>query len=162
MCSKPCKECPFRRDSVPGELGGNDHPEVFIGQAFAPFTIPCHMDPNYDPAADGKTILAMRRCEGAAAFRANAGIPDRLKPETLARTARLFGEANSEVFSEPAEFLAHHAEVPLFLARLMLEFTPPAALAARQLAHPGVKVERIPATVCNPEPGGVPAGECRG
>lgn len=105
----PCAECVFRRDSKPGHedianMGGSAA-QVYIGQAFGPFAMPCHChcdfeDPKWrQKAFPGETP----QCAGLAIFRANAGVDQRL-PEPIARLP-----ADHElVFSTAEEFTAHH------------------------------------------------------
>lgn len=105
----PCKECAFSRDVEPGALGGSE-PEVYIGQAFAPFAIPCHCHCNFsDPewkqkAGPGETP----QCAGVAIFRANIGAKGVL-PAVLTPL-----EVNNDlVFSDPVQFLAHHKQISI-------------------------------------------------
>lgn len=132
---KPCSECPFSRRTAPGALGGSI-PTVYIGQAFAGMWLPCHM--LYDPMKSAKDQDANRcgQCAGAAIFRANCGIETppgikRLPPDTEA------------VFASPAEFLAHHAALPLAVAKMVLLRYPPQALAAFELNKATVRVQAV-------------------
>ncbi len=105
----PCKECAFRRDIEPGALGGSA-PEVYIGQAYAPFAIPCHCHCNFDDpewkakAGPGETP----QCAGVAIFRANIGAIGHLPAVLTALDAD-----ETTVFANPVEFLAHHKQISL-------------------------------------------------
>ena len=104
VCHKPCKQCPFRRESIPGYLGGYSGPEHFLNVHYhqeAPN--PCHMTVDYE--GDGWEDRADRapRCAGQAVMFANAaklprawGIPEGTERDT------------KEVFEWPHEFLEHH------------------------------------------------------
>lgn len=103
----PCKECAFRRDITPGALGGSP-PETYIGQAYAPFAIPCHCHCDFDDpdwkkkAGPGETP----QCAGVAVFRANIGAHGKL-PAVLTPLEPDF----KTVFGNPVEFLAHHKQI---------------------------------------------------
>lgn len=46
---QPCKECPFRRDSARGWLGGYDGPEHFLAVHYhAEERNPCHLSIDYE------------------------------------------------------------------------------------------------------------------
>ena len=98
--TKPCSTCPFRRDCVPGELGGSPV-ETFIGQAFGAFWIPCHecidyTDPNW------REQYHAGQCAGAAIYRNNCHPAER--PDMLL----VLPASMDLVFASPAEFMAHH------------------------------------------------------
>lgn len=87
--SQPCGDCPFRRNSVPGWLGGSS-PRDFIGLALGDGIYPCHS--KIGP-----------QCAGLAIFRANICKAPR-DPKAL----QLKPDKN-KVFSWPQEFLHHHS-----------------------------------------------------
>lgn len=105
----PCKECAFSRAVEPGCLGGSE-PEVYIGQSFAPFAIPCHChcdfsDPDWkSKAGPGETP----QCAGVAIFRANIGAKG-----VLPKALTYLDVNNDLVFSDPVQFLAHHKGISL-------------------------------------------------
>lgn len=112
-CQTPCKECPFRKDSLPGWLGENSHnPQVFI-DAMEHNIIPCHMRVDWDEAEQKNLIVEGKDnpCIGALQFSANS-----LK---LPRGAREMGSVyhalidnakqNPEVFKWGADFIKHHS-----------------------------------------------------
>lgn len=122
MCEsnrKPCAECPFSRAIEPASTGGAD-PAIYIGQAYGPFLLPCHMDPNYKKDQRDPGLI---QCAGAAAFRANV-CRDVLMPKELLRCP----PDEDLVFAESAELLAHHKQCTIEEARKLLAAVPPARL----------------------------------
>lgn len=126
---KPCKECPFRRDSRPGYTG-EATPTEFLKGTLLDAPMPCHMSINYDdPEWKAKWMLKAssrpdyapeptegRHCSGAATFFANMGkvSRDRERP-TRPRDIE-------NVFIFPQEFADHHgAELPAPYLRLDAE-----------------------------------------
>ncbi len=127
---KPCAACPFSR-SIGTDLKsrGNPDPSVYVGQAYGPFWLPCHRAAGF--TEDGRCNVAadIPQCAGAAAFRANVGVADLLPPAML----RLPPD-HVNVFSDGAELIAHHLQIPLEEARLFLKNHPPEKLMRWQLA----------------------------
>jgi hypothetical protein len=83
----PCSDCPWRRDSLNGWLGGHSAQE-FVGIAKSDFPYPCHTVTN-------------QQCAGMAIFRRNI-----IK---MPRPPALILEKDKEtVFANQDEFLAHH------------------------------------------------------
>lgn len=96
---KPCEECPFRRDSVPGHIGpyaAHDWPNM----AHAEGPIACHMTIKGD---EGWGQDGMKQCAGAAIFRANI-----MKSPRHPKVARLPADKQL-VFAWDDELIAHHA-----------------------------------------------------
>jgi hypothetical protein len=92
------------------------------------------MDPKYYEDRRSTDLL---QCAGAAIFRANIGVDD-LMPNFLLKQ-----EVDEElVFSTSAELIAHHGQVPLFVAQVFLFEHPPTELLKRQLAAQGVSFIR--------------------
>lgn len=102
---EPCRQCPFRRASLPGWLGAQT-PEGFIAAVMAEAPLPCHSTINYR-RADWAERWAARRigklCRGALTFAANACKTPR--PTSLLPVVPADPEG---VFTTPAEFVAHH------------------------------------------------------
>lgn len=101
---KPCKECPFRRKSMPGHTGDTE-PEEFIQTALADYRMPCHLtidysDPEWKEKFDQKQIG--KECAGNAVFFANIC----KVPRDRSRLRLKEDEIN--VFSTATEFVAHH------------------------------------------------------
>ncbi len=86
---KPCSDCPFRRDALPGWLGSISAKE-WVGAAHAEAVMLCH-------------VRVPQQCAGAAIYRANVCKSPR-SPEML----RLPSDERT-CFSRPDEFLKHHA-----------------------------------------------------
>ncbi len=85
---KPCSDCPFRRDSLPGWLGGNTAEEfVQFAQGDEPYSCHAKIGP---------------QCVGLATFRANICKSPR-NPQTLTCKAD-----KVSVFAWTDEFLRHH------------------------------------------------------
>jgi hypothetical protein len=84
----PCSDCPFRRDSIPGWLGGHS-PEEFVSMAHGESDYPCH-------------VLSGAQCAGMAVYRANVG--KRPRSKRILQLARNV----IAVFARPKEFLTHH------------------------------------------------------
>jgi hypothetical protein len=85
---KPCSDCPFRRTSLKGWLGGMK-PEFFTQFAHREGVYPCH-------TKDGA------QCAGMAVFRANICKAPRNKE------ALVVGQDKRNVFAWDDEFLKHH------------------------------------------------------
>lgn len=100
---RACPQCPFSKQCEPGALGGSP-PEVYVGQAFGPFWLPCHLHSDFDDPA-WKSDTEKPQCAGAAIFRANLGIDSRLPPQLH----RLPPGSDPDVFATFTEFLMHHA-----------------------------------------------------
>jgi hypothetical protein len=83
----PCSDCPWRRDSVPGWLGGHE-PQEFVRLGHNDQTYHCH-------------VITNQQCAGLAIFRAN--VIKRCDPPNL----RL-PENRALIFAWDNEFLAHH------------------------------------------------------
>ena len=128
----PCSSCPFRKDSTPGHLGGSA-PEVFVGQAFGPFVLPCHKACDFDDPLWREKALDTPQCAGAAIFRANTEQADRMPP-AIHRLPK-----SKAVFDSPSEFLMHHHRITIYQARDILRETPPLALALIEMHKVSVK-----------------------
>jgi hypothetical protein len=83
--TKPCSDCPFRRESLRGWLGG-ETPQAFRACAHSDAPILCHVDQEW-------------HCAGAAIYRANV----------VQRDAPFLLPPNKDiVFDHPDQFVAHH------------------------------------------------------
>lgn len=118
---QPCNDCPFRRVSAPGWLGGGTGDE-FVRGAFsdrplpaderAPdpehtiIALPCHLTIDYDNDDWRETLEDADVCIGALQFAANACV----LPRDAERAALVSAAGrNPDVFGQAVEFLAHHA-----------------------------------------------------
>lgn len=114
--ANPCPECPFNRSVKPGALGGSPA-STYVGQIVGPFAIACHMHIDFqDPAWREMTRYTQTpQCAGAAVLRANINV-DALMPAEMPRA-----KPNREsVFSDLAEFVAHHTRMSIASARRWL------------------------------------------
>jgi hypothetical protein len=97
----PCRECPFRRRSLPGWLGASN-PEEFLATTLADAEMPCHMTVDYeDPYWEDELDMA-QFCAGALIFFRN------ICKVSRDRSRPLLPADKENVFATPAEFLAHH------------------------------------------------------
>lgn len=110
----PCKECPLRRDSLSGYLGGYT-PEMYLQILNSPASVACHMSKGFHEGV----IETQHHCVGVIAYRANVGyLPRPGFPESSAdadvmrmREGFIPEKERKEVFfSNPNEFLLHHRE----------------------------------------------------
>lgn len=101
----PCVECPLRRDSAPGYLGGYT-PEMYVEILHGPASIACHCSPGFHEG----DIPRQRHCTGVAAFRANVGHIAAV--HGLVSAAHLstveVGPDREVFFASDEEFVAHH------------------------------------------------------
>ena len=132
----PCAQCSFRRDTPPGNLGGSP-PEVYIGQIEGPFMIPCHMLCNFDDPKWREKAFKTGQCAGAAIFRANMGLPPGPVP------INLLPPDHTTVFSDYAEFLAHHKGISEGAAGLELLKTSPMDHLKRELSDPRIMLKKV-------------------
>lgn len=107
----PCVECPLRRDSTPGYLGGYS-PELYLEAMRSGASLACHMTPGFK----ANDIARQRHCTGVAAFRANTGIVAMYDAQftqahestrfvaSLPTAARTLGA----VFDSEDSFMEHH------------------------------------------------------
>lgn len=125
----PCKECAFRRDITPGALGGSPV-ETYIGQAFGPFQIPCHKACNFSDPNCKQASMQVQQCAGVAVFRSNLGIAH-IMPDGL----HSLPADKVTVFSDPAEFIAHHLQISRYEALIILSVYTPQKMMVDQLSR---------------------------
>jgi hypothetical protein len=105
---------------------------VYVGQIVGPFMIPCHLHYKGRTVEQIKAVAPeVPQCGGAAVMRANIQIDHQMPRELLRLPAD-----HSLVFSNLAEFLAHHKRISLFSAARELMVTPPHEHLRRQLERP--------------------------
>lgn len=124
--TKPCKDCPFMAWTEPGALGGSE-PEVYMGQIFGPFMLPCHKACDFDDPQWREKTVSTPQCAGAAMFRKNMGISDYL-PEIIHSL-----DPEGPVLDDPVKFYAHHKQISPEQALAELEQLPPQELLRHQL-----------------------------
>jgi len=103
-CSKPCSQCPYRRQSLQGYLGESD-PEEFMELTMSDYPMPCHQTVDYrEPQWKKKWEAGQvgKLCAGALIFFANIckRSRDGSRP-TIPADREL-------VFSRPDEFIDYH------------------------------------------------------
>ena len=109
-----CGQCPYARKTSKEYLDTRgDNGEAFVGQANSASLLPCHMTEG-DGIADPNR--RQPQCAGAAKFRANVGMAERLEQTPLGRLQ----EDHEAVFSTNAELLAHHKGWPRKKAELYI------------------------------------------
>ncbi|MBS4016807.1 MAG: hypothetical protein KGZ68_01100 [Dechloromonas sp.] len=106
--TEPCKECPFRRNSMPGWLGPWEPTDLLAAIKVAPF--PCHRTIKADISFDDPRTAKMELCAGAALFLNNKMEKSRC-PETAAYQRGL--ATDDTVFATDAELLEHHGSAPV-------------------------------------------------
>ena len=96
-----CAECPLRRDSKPGALGGWTA-RMYMRGMLSSADFACHMSKGFD--VQDPTL--MRSCTGVANFRANIEAP---MVNGNAKTAvQIAGKNRVDVFDSLGEFYEHH------------------------------------------------------
>lgn len=138
--TRPCKGCPFARDTAPGALGGKSGPEVYIGQTEGGFWLPCHKnyDPNQPQEWTADKVKDFSQCAGAAIFRANVGVK-------LPAFALKLPEDKVKVFATYAEFLSHHhGGIDVECAEEFLKHITPTMLKHACLVQAGTKIFLVP------------------
>lgn len=118
----PCGECPFRKKSIPGWLGGGG-PEDFVRDTMNDALMPCHTDKNFIKARDAEhtpeefqeALLdgSIQHCAGARIFFKNQC---KMSQNPLYMEAQREGkikpvERNPEVFTFRNEFIEHHSKL---------------------------------------------------
>lgn len=101
----PCNECPLRRDSKAGYLGGYT-PEMYIEVLHGPASLACHSSKGFHEGI----LETQRHCTGVAAFRANVGhVCHAHGFTTMAQHAvEVIGPDPETYFATDAEFVEHH------------------------------------------------------
>lgn len=96
--NKPCRECPWRRESAQGWLGPHT-PEAWLEIAHGESPIACHMTVK----SNDQDWSELRQCGGSAIFRANI-----CKSPRHPNVAVADEQDTTTVFAWDNEFLAHH------------------------------------------------------
>jgi hypothetical protein len=108
---KPCKECPWRKNSAKGWLG-NSTPEQFVQQLHQGAKLPCHLGVDYEDPAWQDKLEDAPYCAGAlAAMDKICKLPhDR---EHVAAMNEVCAEVDpDEILSAFGEFQEHHNSAP--------------------------------------------------
>lgn len=116
--TKPCKECPWRKNSAPGWLGAST-PEQFLAQAESEIKMPCHCAVNYEREDWETQALHAPRCAGHAVYLKNrCKLPRNRELSAFVNSV----EPSAEVFTRPEQFLSHHGGNPERAMGIMLGF----------------------------------------
>lgn len=99
-----CTQCPFRKDSERGKLGGYT-PTMYVDVIIGVADLACHMSKGFDV----RNIEAQRSCTGLANFRCNIGLIDRLPRGNSLDSALHAGPNTKDVFDSLTEFYRHHS-----------------------------------------------------
>jgi hypothetical protein len=101
---KPCKVCPYKRDSLNGWLGDvSGNPQQFLTQLETPMLHPCHATVHdWD---NDEELESRPKCIGALQFMNNS-----LKLSRYPQIAKAQKEVgkNEEVFTWGHEFISYH------------------------------------------------------
>lgn len=102
---KPCKQCPFRKQSLPGWLG-DASPEQFIATVMNDEEMPCHSTVDYTDKHWRRSLRTKKvsYCKGSLIFFSNICKLSRDR-------ARPTAEPSEDVFRSPQEFLKHHTSL---------------------------------------------------
>lgn len=104
---KPCKECPYRKDSMPGYLGESSYnPNEFLSQLELPNLHPCHMQVDWD--SEENNIDKADVCAGAMQFCKNT--MKMLRNPSLEKIRQKMTVDSSIVFDRRYEFINYHSE----------------------------------------------------
>jgi len=106
---RPCAECPFKRSSCAGWIGGHDEPSEII-DLVEHVGFPCHMDvtklTDSDESIDHSEACDMARyCSGGLIMLNNSLTLSR--DENIARSQRELSQSK-DVFKTKHEFIKHH------------------------------------------------------
>jgi hypothetical protein len=113
---KPCNDCPFRRTSSPGWLGGAP-PSWFVSSALADTysdgsgneAAPCHETIDYDdPAWQQDQLPAADACVGSLIFYRNVDAFKLPRDHARSRLVQSVQPDHDTVFSTADEFVQHH------------------------------------------------------
>lgn len=116
----------------PGKLGGS-LPEVYIGQIYGPFLLPCHQHCDFEDPNWKDDVLNIPQCAGAAMFRKQNGISERL-PELVHALPPIDG-----LLDTPTAFYMHHKQISEDEAKAELAIFTPARLLTMQLSSQAAK-----------------------
>lgn len=109
---KPCKGCPWTKQSLPGWLGAVT-PVEFLQTSEAEVRMPCHNEVDYEDPQWEKVAAGAPQCAGRAIHFANrCKVPKDPDLLVIKETDR------ANVFSNPQEFIDHHTlekEIPVVM-----------------------------------------------
>jgi hypothetical protein len=98
---EPCVECPFKKESAPGWLGGETAEDTFRHiKAEADFA--CHLTRD-------KKLKEMSRCRGSMLFMRKSGQMPRYNTQ-LAKDLQDMGKPDTSAILSVPEFFKHHGK----------------------------------------------------
>lgn len=105
--NQPCKECPFRKASLPGYLGEASGNPIHFLTTMERKPIPCHIRINWEgeEAKFADALAWQRPCIGSLQFMKNTC---KLPWDKKYSAMRDEETRNSEVFETRHEFIDHH------------------------------------------------------
>lgn len=108
MKRSPCRECPFKKESLPGYLGAaSGNPREFLTPHWVfEVRLPCHLTVDWEDNDWQEVSQKAPLCQGLLIMMKNAGKLPR-NPE-IANTVRETDANREDVFSFPHEFEKHH------------------------------------------------------
>ncbi len=107
--TRPCGQCPWRRESAPGWLGSSS-PEEFLFTTNSEAPMPCHCAIDYtDPDWKSTQFPSAPLCAGALVFLKNSCKSPR-DPE-LNKAVKSVSADPEAVFQWGHEFLEHHNQM---------------------------------------------------
>jgi hypothetical protein len=98
--SKPCGECPWRKESAAGWLGAST-PVEFLQQSESGIKMPCHLHINYEQDDWENEIDNVPECAGRSIHIAN-------RCKSVSGILKLPADRDT-VFSNPQDFIDHHS-----------------------------------------------------
>ena len=134
MKKNPCTECPFNKNTKLSRhqaLGGAE-PEVYVGQIYGPFWLPCHMDKNYKSKESRPDEVT--QCAGAAIFRANLGLSE-IMPDKMLKLEK----HHPDVFESVQEFISYYLDVSIQEAEFLHKLFPPSVWMKAEMEKLEVK-----------------------
>ena len=130
MCTEqqaPCATCPWRRDATPI---GADAPRRLVHGLISIF-VPCSHGAEYiEPNWRERSVAALPTpCAGVAVFRANTN-----RAQFMPAILNTHKAEHVDVFSTPAEFVAHHTDMSVDDAQGMIDARSIASMCAEEMA----------------------------
>ena len=136
---KPCGTCPFRIDTEPTEKPGGSPLEVYVGQTFLPFQIPCHECIDYDEEDWKENTDDLPQCVGHAMLRKNERL-DEIMPQSL-----VIVDPDDNAFESIQHWWAHHRKISLGEARSELTTGRIVMMCMNEITRTGMRFVKRPA-----------------
>jgi len=102
---QPCRECPFRRESLPGYLGPYDPVYFSMAATNGHEEMPCHLTHGKDENGKSRgTLKTATQCAGRAIFLSNVcKLPEN-------PNVKLLPADRVKIFGNVMEFVEHHSK----------------------------------------------------